>query len=781
MNCGYFDDEKREYVIENMFPRRKWLNYLWNDTSVCACDQFGFGTSWSVIGGKRREIEGGERNLTLHGGEKLAYIKDAETGEYYAANRNYENLPFDKFECRVGLGYQKAISEYKGLYAEFTTLVPDKGNVVQFNLKIKNVGTKTRRLQVYFYAQPKIENGGHEAYAQADYDKNLKGIYYDTTGYRLETEYIKTYFAADRAAESYAVTKNAFKGLYGDFSHPEGVENGRLYSKGSTFEESYAGAFGYNVLLKSGEETEITFACGFAKTYEECAEEAEKFASSAEFYRQMQLQKEKNAENAGVFTLDCPDDYVNSLANIWLKRQLSLGKDWGRLYGRGFRDVMQDASAFVSLDPSLARKRIPEILAHQYEDGNPIRMFEPDYTAPYNDGAAWIPATVLAYLCETGDLSVLDEEIPYLKGDSYRNAYAPGGFVPYKGTGEKYSVFDHVKRAMDYLYSSRGKRGLVLFRHGDWNDSMNGVGLRGKGESVWLTLATIKAHNEFIEILDFCGKGELIATYEKRRDEWKEAVKKYGTDGDHLLYGYNDYDEKIGSDENEYAKIFLNPQTWAVLADAFDEQTLEKYMDAVEKRLSCEFGYVQCAPSYKKGSDNIGRVSYFKEGLIENGSVYNHGVAFKIVADCLLSRGDKAYETLKKISYDNPKNPDNGAEPYAFSNMYIGPESPYLNGYAPMSWVTGTAGWLYRAITEYICGVKAKKNGLEVKPCFPKSWNEAKITRVYRGATYEIDLKRGDENKVFVNGNEICGNILPIVKQGEVCKVKVIYKTRNSK
>lgn len=767
MKKGFFNDKEREYIIKDMFPKRKWLNYLWNDTTVCACDQFGFGTSWSVIQGKRREIEGGVRNLTLHGGEKLVYIKDKETGEYFAANRNYENSPFDMFECHVGVGYQTVISEYKGIRTQFTTLVPVSGNVVQFNVKIMNTGERERKLSAYFYAQPKVENGGHEAYVQADYDKNLNGIYYDTTGYKLETEYIKTYFAADCAAESFAVTKNAFKGLYNDYAHPIGVNNDRLCDKGSTFEESYAGALEYSILLKSREEKEITFACGFAKTYEECESAIKTYANTSEFYNQMRLQREKGIENIRVFQANCPDEYINSMTNIWLKRQLMLGKDWGRLYGRGFRDVLQDTAAFVSLDPALARKRIPEILMHQYEDGNPIRMFEPDYTAPYNDGAVWIPATILSYLYETGDLSVLDEKIPYLKGNSYENAYAPGGFIPYCGTKETYSVFNHVKRAMDYLYSSRGKRGLILFRHGDWNDSMNGVGLLGKGESVWLTLAAIKAYNEFIELLDLCGKDELIHEYETRRNELKDAVQKYGLDGDHLLYGYNDYDEKIGADENEYAKIYLNPQTWTVLAGAFDKIMLEKFMDTVENRLACDFGYVQCAPSYKEGTESIGRVSYFKEGLIENGSVYNHGVAFKIVADCLLGRGDNAYETFKKISYNNPNNPDNGAEPYAFSNMYIGPENVYLRGYAPMSWVTGTAGWLYRAITEYMFGIKAAKDGLEIFPCFPSSWNELTCIRKFRGCVYVLDFKRSNQFKMTEDGICLEGNIIKINEKKE--------------
>ena len=147
----------------------------------------------------------------------------------------------------------------------------------------------------------------------------------------------------------------------------------------------------------------------------------------------------------------------------------------------------------------------------------------------------------------------------------------------------------------------------------------------------------------------------------------------YGFEGDRFLYCYNDLDEKIGSKESVDAKMFLNPQTWAVLAGVADRKNLEKVMDGVEKELKCDFGYVQCAPSFQKGNDNVGRISYFLGGNFENGSVYNHGVAFKAVADCLLGRGDLAYQTLKAISYDNPKNADSGVEPYAVTNMYIGP------------------------------------------------------------------------------------------------------------
>ena len=210
-----------------------------------------------------------------------------------------------------------------------------------------------------------------------------------------------------------------------------------------------------------------------------------------------------------------------------------------------------------------------------------------------------------------------------------------------------------------------------------------------------------------------------------------------------------------------------------MLANLTDKAELEKCMDTVEKELRCDYGYVQCYPSFDKGSLDIGRVSYFKKGLVENGAVYNHGVAFKIAADCMLGRGDVAYKSFKMISYDNPKNPDNGVEPYAVSNMYMGPENPHIAGYAPMSWVTGTAGWLYRCVSEYICGVKPTFKGLRVEPCLPSGWNGTKVTRKYRGETYEITFVETGKRKLVCDGTET--EILPLTGKGAIHKVVCEY------
>ena len=778
MALGYFNDKAREYIITDMYPRRKLLNYLWNDKTVCACDQFGSGTSWSVIDGKKRNIEAGQREFTIRNGERIFYIKDRKTGEYYSPNRNYDRLPFDTFECHVGLGYQTVVSEYKGLRMEFTTLVPQEGNVVLFSVKFTNLSNEDKDLDAYFYAWPKMDDrastGGG---SQAHYDEKMGAIYYRTNSLNCPIEFKTTYFASDKPLKGYVVSDYAFKGLYGSFERPEGVQRECLGYTGSTFEEVFGGAMQFAMPLKAGESFETVITIGFGEAYDDTFALAKKYTNREFFNAELSAQKEKNEESLGVYEADTPDSYLNSMANIWLKRQMSLGKSWGRLYGKGFRDIMQDTSAFLSLDLPMARARIIDILKHQYEDGNPIRMYEPDFRRPYNDSGSWIPATVLGYLYESGDLSVLDEKIPYIKGDSYEHAFTGDGFLPYIGTEEDYTVFDHVQRAMDYLYGSRGERGLVLFREGDWNDSLNGAGKLNKGESVWLSIATVKAYNEFIEILDYCGKTELIPTYEKRRDEIKDNIMKYGWEDGYLIYGFDDYGNKIGSKECFEGKIYLNPQAWASLANLTDEKTLLKALDIAEERLGCDFGYKVCDPAYTVPVDTVGRVTYSTAGITENASVYNHGVAFKIVADCVMGRGDNAYNTYKMISYDNPKNPDSGVEPYAVSNMYIGPENPYGQaGFAPMAWVTGTAGWLYRALTEFICGVRPVKDGLLVKPCFPSTWNTAKVKRLFRGGEYRISFVRSDNEQVIFDGKELAGNVLPIGNAGEIHEVVVYFK-----
>ncbi len=722
---GYFEDQSGEFVVQNMRPKRPLINYLWNEQTVANCDQFGYGKSVVEDSGSLRIMEQGAR---------LIYLKDNATGKFYSPNRNFTNLPFELFECRVGQGYQTVVSEYDGVRTELTLLVPASGRVISYRITVENLTQEEKDLSLYFVIEPQANLTGDTSYGYADHEQ-MRGLIYPHVAYDSKNLYEYLYFASEKKFRSFAVSRDAFCGTYGSFANPEGVEDKKLSSRGTTFEDYYLAAVQFPARLKGRGKRAYTFALAAGRNAEECRTVAKANAKAAPFARQLRAQAVAFQKQRGVFRAEMPDKLLQSLTNVWLKRQLSLGKTWGRVYGKGFRDVMQDISAFVSFDCPLARARILKALSKQYNSGNPIRMFEPDYTAPYNDGAAWIPATVLAYLKESGDFAILEEVVPYLDG------------------GED-TVYAHVLRGINYLLHDLGAHGLVLLRRGDWNDSLNGAGNLNRGEGVWLSIATVKACRETIEIAERIGKTEDAATVRVGMETLCENVLKHGLKDGYFIYAYDDWGNTIGAEECEEGKFFLNTQTWAVLAGVGDERLQRSVMGQVERRLRCDFGYKLCEPAYTKGDDKIGRVSYFVPGMVENAAVYVHGVTFKIAADCKLNEADTAYETLKSVLFHNPAVQKSGVEPYAVTNMYIGPENPYRAGDAPMSWITGSAGWTYRNITESMFGVRAEFDGISVKPCLPTAWKGAYVERIYRGVTYEITYRHTGKYRVSVAGKE---------------------------
>lgn len=741
---GYFNDAKKEYVITDMRPRRPLRNYLWNELFLANLDNFGFGESFKRISAEDRRYLISETEAS-----RLIYIKDRESGEFYDANRNYTDKPFDKYECNVGIGYQQIVSEYKGIAVEFSITVPENGDAEVWKVSVKNNSEVLKKISLIPYCRPEANITGHLAYGHADFEKELDGLYFSHDAYNINHNYVGVYMKASQSPVSYDVSDINFKGIYNNWGNPQALYNDGLSNKGTSFDEIYCGAMQFDIDLCAGDEKILYVVLGIAESIENAVKLSDKYLKQGFFEENIASIKTSADAMDKLYILDCPDEYLNSMVNTWLKRQISLGKTWGRVYSKGFRDIMQDTAGLAAFDGKMAREKILVCLAHQRPNGNPMRAFDPIDRNNYYDGAAWTAATVLAYLNETGDLTVLDEDVPYFESDEH-------------GT-----VFDHMYRGIRFLLDNRGARNMVLWGGGDWNDSINNTGNLLKGESAWLSIATVKAIEEFCRICEIIGgKEELITKLMKEREELKNAILKNAFEGDQFIYGINDWDEKVGSHESRQANTYLNPQTWAVLADMLDKEGLNKIMQTVEHKLRCSYGYTQCEPAYFEKDLHIGRVAYFIPGGYENGSVYNHGVAFKIAADCKLGKADLAYETLKLICYDNPNNPDSGVEPYVVSNMYFGPQEKYRPGYSFFSWITGAAGWIYRDITESIMGIKGEYNGLEIKPCMPTIWNDSFVSRVYRGATYNITFKRTGEYQLTIDGEKIDGNIAPIFPVG---------------
>ena len=741
---GFFNDDKKEYVITDMRPRRPLRNYLWNELFLANLDNFGFGESF-------RRISPTERRYLVSAGEagRLIYIKDLESGEFYDANRNYSNKSFDKYFCNVGIGYQQIVSEYKGLEVTFTITVPTEGHAELWKVTVKNNSNKEKKIDLIPYCRPEANFTTHLAYGRADYEKELDGLYFCHNAYDVTHNYFGIYMKATMSPSSYDLSDINFKGIYNTWADPEALSKTSLTNKGASFDMTYCGAMQFPLTLGAGEEKQLYIVLGISTDLEDAVNLSERYLKDGYFEDVIAEIKKSADEMDSLYVLKSPDEYLNTMVNTWLKRQISLGKTWGRVYNKGFRDIMQDTAGLAAFDGKMAREKILVCLASQRPNGNPMRSFEPIDRDPYFDGASWTPATILAYLNETGDMSVLDEDVPYFESDEHD------------------SVFEHMYRGIRFLLDNRGKNNMVLWGGGDWNDSMNNAGNQLKGESAWLSIATVKAVKEFCRICELMGgKEDLTEKLMKEREILKQAIIDAAFEGDQFIYGINDWGEKVGSKDNTEAKTFLNTQTWAVLADILDEEGLHTVMQTVEDKLRCDYGYIQCSPAFSSSDIHIGRVAYFIPGGYENGSVYNHGVAFKIAADCKLGKADTAYKTLKLISYDNPANADSGVEPYVVTNMYFGPQEKNRAGYSFYSWITGTAGWVYRDITEYIMGVKGEWTGLEIKPCLPTDWKDAFVSRVYRGATYNITFKRTGKYQLTIDGEKIDGNIAPIFPAG---------------
>ena len=751
MKTGYFDDNNREYIIKNMFPKRPWINYLWNDEYISSLSQFGFGMS-------RYCEEGGYlRNVLTEKDNRLIFIKDEKTGEYFAANRNYDNKPFEVFETTVGQGYSVIKSQYNGIYTEFKIVVPTSGKREYWEVTIENKKNDEAELGMYAYANLDISVTTHAAYSETYFDENINGIYGSHIAYCSPTKYSGTYFVSDRKADSYETSNSRFKGEYSDIGHPIALNDENLASENTCFENDIGAAMQFKFKISGGSKEKFIFMLGASKDIEDARKITSEFLSEKVYLKELEKIKNETEECQDKIIIKTPDENIDRRVNIWLKRQMDLGKQWGRVYGKGFRDTMQDIEGFLPLDTKLARRKILYCIEHQRIDGNPIRMWDPFMEEVYTDGAVWMIFTLNAYLKETADFSIMDEKVCYYDDDS------------------KETVLEHCMRGMSYVQDNLGEHGLCLWGYGDWNDSLNGCGILGKGESVWLSQATVKAASEFAEILRRMNKTDVAGEILKKASKMKENIITYGWDKDHFIYGINDIGEKIGSYDMTEGQIYLNSQTWAVMSNVAEGDRAKEVMQLVEDKLGCPYGYVQNVPSYSVGSDYIGRASYFRPGCFENGSVYNHGVAFKIVADCQLGKADTALDTIHKMLPENPENPCeiSGVEPYAVSNMYLGPECGSKRAYAPFSWITGTCGWLFRGIMEGLLGINADFDGLKLNPCLPSGWDKVNVIRKFRNCTYDIEIENGG-SKVCVDGKLIDGNTLPLFDDNKMHIVKVV-------
>lgn len=445
------------------------------------------------------------------------------------------------------------------------------------------------------------------------------------------------------------------------------------------------------------------------------------------------------------FSVDVGHGLYNGLFNLFLKKQL-----YNYLINKsGFRDNLQVDMALAMADTPAAEANLLRALASQYADGSVPHGFRPLNCLTYSDKPAWILQTVPELIKESGNFGLLDIEVPYFEAGR-----------------ESGTVLDHALRALRYLAGDTGRHGLCRQHHADWNDGLEATPETGERESVFVTMQLCLGARELAELARRTGDTATVEEARQVFETFRERLNTVAWDGEWYVRTLCEDGYRIGSREAAYGKIFLNPQSWAVLSGVADAERARAIMSRVDEWLEDDIGYRICAPPYAAYDPRVGRMSNTMPGANENGGCYNHAAGFKGVADCLLGRAEEAWRTFVKVTPDNPGNPvsHSGAEPFSYVNSFS--SVPQVHGQKGYAWRTGTSGWFARLLVEYILGARRDYDGLRLDPCLPACLPEARVRRTFRGAVWDIHLhNRPGGGKgvstIEVDGAPLEGTLLP--------------------
>jgi len=787
MQYGHFSKDGREYVITKPNTPRPWFNFLFNDTYHALVSQTGGGFSYYKDPKTNRILRYDHLSTDRPG--RYIFVRDEDKKEAWSLNWQPFCEPLDKWQATHGLGYSKILSEHNKIEGEITYLVPQNGSLEAWLVRIKNNSNKKRNLKIFPFVEFVSGDIELEAcyrniimlYNEAYFDKKLKSIIAFKHKFKDTHKAGCSFFTSSLDIKGYDTQKEKFYGRYNDVTRPEAIlKNGRCANT-CVRGEDMVGVLESNLKLAPNEEKEFVVLAGFVEDQAGISALINKFLDVDLIKKELAGIQEFWHQATERIKVKTPDPDFDLMVNVWGKYQLCAITHWrgtsqyhGVEGGLGYRDTAQDAEGLFALDLGLGKKKMEKILQYQYSNGHAVSGFS-DTEGSWDlvcqsgvigkaDVAVWLPYCVVSYIKETGDVDFLKKEYKFCDGSSA-------------------SVYEHILRAVRYLYNTRGSHGLPLILKADWNDAYDHVGLKGKGESIWLGMALCRAARQIEELANLLGDKPVADEMSGIYNELSGIINTAGWDGNWYLAAFNDEGYKIGSNENEEGKVPLNSQTWAILSEvAKDKGRLKKILDKIDNYLDTAYGPALFLPSYTKFNPGIGRVTAFAEGTKENAAVFSHACAFKIVSDCFIKRGDKAYETFSKLM---PMNTAKGnhdkykVEPFVWAEYVIGPGSTYRFGEGAFTWNTGTSPWMFTAATEWILGCRREFEGLLIDPCLPKKWKECFIRRPFRGSIYEVCIKNPEgvewgAKEILLDGKKLKGNLIKPHKDGKVHKVEVL-------
>lgn len=631
----------------------------------------------------------------------------------------------EEYCCEQNPESSEVYEKFSGFSVSVRAFVPAQGKAEIWTVKVKNETDKQADLSLFnCFIFNKAGTMGQVAKWDNQTGTAYRAgfpyyVYYDEYESALKKKNI-CFITSDIAPSAYETNLQRFLGTDNPFSVPVSVKNGRLACGESDY-GSACGALQFDFTLEAGEEKEVNILAGVAKDISDVQALKDEYLKVSE-----QLEKIRKVWNERInsFTVETPDDKLNALVNVWLKKQAVFLSKMNRASTYcPVRNQLQDAMGYAMIDPDDAFEIVCGVMKNQYPDGYLKGWVMTDGSAPqklclieHSDGAIWLILCFVNIIEISGNKEYYNRPVPY-------------------SDGSEATVLEHLKQAARYMGNKVGEHGMCLMLDGDWTDPLNGPGRKGKGESTWNTAALIYALRKLISVFP---DDELKSI----ADSLEKAMNDYAWDGDWFYAGINDDGIPYGSHKDEKAKQFLNAQSFAVMADAVKGERLAKVVKSMEQ-LKIDTGYLLFAPAFTEYNEIWGRISAKNAGTAENGCAYCHGTMFKAGADAALGNADRAFETLYSVLPVNPKNPTerNCQSPTFIPNFYFSAENENF-GISSQNYGTGSVAWFLYIFVEKILGIQHTTDGVKVEPMLPSSWNNIKASRRHKGEIKEYILKK---------------------------------------
>lgn len=797
---GHFDDAHREYVITDPQTPWPWINYLGNEDFFSLISNTAGGYSFYKDAKFRRITRYRYNDVPMDNNGRYFYIKDGDT----VWNPGWKpcRTPLNSYECRHGMNYTRITGSKLGVVASVLFFVPLHTAAEVQMLSLENNSNEVKHLKIFSFEEWCLWNAATDmenfqrnfSTGEVEIEQQTSTIYHKTEYRERRNHY--AFYHVNTPIQGFDTDRESFVGLYNEYSAPQVVVEGKPRNSVAHGWSPVASHY-IEVELKPGEKRDLIFLLGYVENEQDKKWESKKVINKEKAHALMdRFATREQVDKAfaelkaywdrllDIFVVDSGNDKLDRMVNIWNQYQCMVTFCMSRSAsffesgigrGMGFRDSNQDLVGFVHQIPERARQRIIDIASTQFPDGGCYHQYQPltkrgnnDIGGGFNDDPCWLIFGTVAYIKETGDFSILDEPVPF---DN----------VP----GSEVSLLEHLKVSFNHVINNLGPHRLPLIGRADWNDCLNlncfswnpdesfqtteNKSEGSKAESLMIAGLFVVTGRDYVSLCRHLGHNDEADRAQKAVDDMVEAVEQQGWDGKWYLRAYDYFGHKIGSDENEEGKIFIESQGWCTMAAIGKEKGYpEMALDSVKERMECEHGIVLNNPAFTTYHVEMGEISSYPEGYKENAGIFCHNNPWVIIGETVSGRGDDAWRHYTKIlpSYvEEEYQTLHKVEPYVNCQMVAGKDAA-RPGEGKNSWLTGTAAWMWYTVSEFILGIQPDYEGLRIDPCLPSTAKEYTVKRRFRGALYHIHVVNPNGHqkgvkRISLDGKAVSGNLVP--------------------